>query len=33
MSGGLEQGRCARHFECAGVIGVMLSTAVVDFDC
>jgi hypothetical protein len=33
MSGGLEQGRCARYFECAGAIGVVLSTAVVEYGC
>lgn len=33
MSWGLEQGRCARDFECAGVIGVVLSTAVVEYEC
>ena len=33
MTGALEQGGCTRHFECAGVIGVVLSTAVVESDC
>ena len=33
MTGVLDQGRCTRHFECAGVTGVVLSTAVVEYDC